>query len=305
MFRSIFPNIIYQALCKTPINKLNEIRIRVGKAIVLCVNGKNYYLSIDGLTNNSEKAIFADGGLIEEIIKRSCENSIYAYEQQIKNGYIVTKSGLRIGLAGEGVCIKENIKTLKNISSLSIRVPHEIKGCASKIMGLIIMYDFQNTIVLSPPGAGKTTLIRDIIYELSKNNYCYNVLLVDERYEIACCYDGRPTLDVGSFCDILSGVSKKYGFENGVKNMKPDIIVCDEISTQADFDAVLNASNSGVKILCSIHASSLNDIKNKPDFEKLIQNKVFSRYIVLSSRDGPGSIEGVFDQDMRCINYWK
>jgi len=302
MFRSIFPNLIYQALCKTPINKLNEIRIRVGKAIVLCINGKSYYLSIDGLSNNLEKSIVADSNLIEEIIKRSCENSIYAFEEQIKNGYIVTKSGLRIGLAGEGVCIKGNIKTLKNISSLSIRVPHEVKGCASKIMSLLIMYDFQNTLVLSPPGAGKTTFIRDIIYELSKNNYCYNVLLVDERYEIACCCDGKPTLDVGNFCDVLSGVSKKYGFENGVKNMKPDIIVCDEISTQNDFDAVFNASNSGVKVLCSIHASLLNDLKEKSDFEKLLQNKVFSRFILLSNRDGPGTIEGVFDKDMRCIN---
>ena len=291
------------ALGKTPIEKINEIRIRLNRKILISIGGKCYYLGYNGLTNKEDLAIEANKNMIEEIFRRCCENSVYAYADQIKNGYITTKGGIRVGLAGEGVYDGQSIKTLKNINSLAIRIPHEIKGCALPIMNYLITTEFENTLIVSPPGCGKTTMIRDIIYQLSQKNYCYNVLLVDERFEIAGSFNGEVKLDVGSFCDVLSGTSKQFGFEMGIRSLRPDIIATDEISSRDDFDALYKANNSGVKIIASIHAKTLEDLNGKEEMNHLIESKVFSRYVLLSGRNGPGTIEGVFDKDMRCISF--
>ncbi len=302
MLANIFPQDLLIVLNKTPIDKITEIRLRLNKRIIISIGAKSYYLSANGLTGSFEKAIEASKNLIEEIFKRACENSVYAFSNQIKNGYITVFGGIRIGLTGEGVYEKGNIKTLKNINGLAIRIPHEIKGCSLPILPYIFKNKFLNTLIVAPPGAGKTTLIRDIIYQISLKGYCYNILLADERFEIANCFNGEATLDVGEFCDILSGVTKHYAFENGIRALKPDIIVTDEISSLKDYESILYASSCGVSILASVHAESIEDLKQKKDFEILLKNKVFSRFIILSQKDGPGKIEAIYDENLRYIN---
>ena len=303
MLDKLLPNVISTALDKVPMEKLTEIRIRMDKRIILCVASKSYYLSIEGLTSKATSAIVSDKSLVEEVFRRACENSVYAYTEQIKRGFITTKGGVRVGICGEGVVENGCVKTIKNISSLAIRIPHEVKGCALPVMNYLFMGDFQNTLIISPPGCGKTTFIRDIIYELSQKEYCYNVLLVDERFEIAGSENGKNHLDIGSFCDVISGTSKHFAFENALRSMKPDIIVTDELYSQRDFDDVLTISKCGVKVIASVHAKDLEELKSKSEFEKLLQEKTFSRFVILSSRKGVGTVEGVFDRDMRCINY--
>lgn len=302
MLSNIFPQNFYLILNKTPIEKITEIRIRLLKKIVVAIGSKYFYLSEDGLTGNELKAIVAEKTLIDDIVKKACENSVYAYDNQIKNGFLTVCGGIRIGLTGEVVFDKNSVKTLKNINSLVIRVPHEIKGCSLPIMPYLVEKKFLNALIVSPPGGGKTTMIRDIIYQLSQKSYCFNVLLVDERFEIANCFNGQATLDVGNFCDILSGTNKNYAFENGVKNLKPDIIATDEISNAKDYDSILYASSCGVSILASIHANGIDDLKQKTDFKILLENKVFSRFIILSQNDYPGKIEAIYDENLRLIN---
>lgn len=303
MLEKILSSTLFGAINNTPIDKINEIRIRINRRIVVTIDGKSYYLSQDGLSSKAEKALIASGEMIESITKRACENSVYAFTDQIKNGYITTKGGIRIGIAGEGVIDKNVVKNLKNINSLVIRVPREVRGCSSGIMGYLMQDEFLSTLIVSPPGCGKTTFIRDIIYQLSSKNYCYNVLLIDEKFEIANCFNGVPTLDVGNFCDILSGVPRGYGFEVGVKNLRPDIIVTDEIGTEKDCEALFKASTSGIRLLASIHASSLEDLEKKEEFERLIHNKVFKRYVLLTASPTPGKVVGVYDENFRCISY--
>lgn len=303
MFDKLFPQYLLTALNCSPKEKISEIRIRLDKSIVVSIGNKSYFLSQNGLSGDSKKAIIAEKYYIDEILKRACENSVYAFSNQIKDGFITTQGGIRIGLGGEGVYENSNIKTLKNINSLAIRIPHEVKGCSLKILQYLFKDEFLNTLIVSPPGAGKTTLIRDIIYQLSIKNYCYNILLIDERFEIANCFNGKSTLSVGNFCDILSGVSKKYAFENGIRSLRPDIIVTDEISNFQDYDSILYASNCGVNLLASIHARDIEDLKTKKDFQTILSNKVFKRFIILSSRDGPGTVEAIYDESLRCISY--
>ena len=303
MFEELFPQYIFKAISLLPIKKLNEIRLRLNKKIIVTLQGKSYYLCQEGLTGKAEKAIVADKFLIDEIVKRACENSVYAYSNQIKEGFLTLKGGARIGLCGEGVCENGGVKTLKNINSLAIRVPHEVKGCSLSVMEYLFRNDFLSTLIISPPGCGKTTFIRDLIYQLSQKNYCYNVLVCDERFEIANCFNGINTLDVGEFCDIESGVSKSYAFKNGIRAMRPDILVTDELGCKEDFEAVVQASSCGTVLLASIHAKDIDDLKLKPSFENILKEKIFDRYVVLSSRNGPGTVEGVFDENLRCISY--
>ena len=288
---------------KLPIEKVNEIRLRVNKRIVVSISGKLYYVGECGLTADVGLAIVSDKILISEIIKRASEHSFYAYANQLKNGFITISGGIRIGLCGEVVMEKGYLKTVKNISSINIRIPHEIKGCAQNILPYMISGGLQNTLIISPPGAGKTTMIRDVLHQLSEGGYCYSTLLVDERFEIANCCNGEPQLSVGDFTDIISGSSKNYGFEQGIRSMSPDLIVTDELYSDRDIQAVLEVANCGIIVLSSVHARSIEDLSAKQNFAILVEKKVFKRYVVLSTRNGPGTIEGIYDENLRCINY--
>lgn len=301
MLKKLLPDYFYSIIKNLPLDKLNEIRIRKGRKIVVIISNRSYFLSNNGLTGNEEKAISCYEGLIEETIKKACENSVYAYNDQIKRGFITFEGGIRIGLGGEGVYDKDNLSTIKNINSLAIRIPHQVNGCSRPLFPYLIREGFLNTLIVSPPGAGKTTYLRDIICELSKQNYCYNILLADERGEIANCFDGKSNFDIGNFCDVLTNTNKSYAFECGIRALRPDIVVTDELSCSSDYNAVEYAKNCGVKVLASIHAKSVEELRSKPNFENVLKNKVFDRFVLLSFGSGPGTIEAVYDENLRYI----
>ena len=286
---------------KVPMDRLNEIRLRVNMPIVLHISGKNYYLSGEGLTGNKNMAIVCTQDMLSEIIRRASEHSLYAINHQLKQGFITISGGIRVGIAGEVVVDNHRVKTIKNFDGINIRVPHEVQGCSLNAFNYIMQDTFLNTLIVSPPGGGKTTFIRDILYQLSNHNYCYNVLLVDERYEIANCFNGVPQLNVGIFTDVYSGCNKLYGFENGVRSMRPDIIATDELANTEDLEALKYVANCGVKVLSSVHAASIEELRQKPGFKDILDSKVFKRFVVLSSRRGPGTYEGIYDENLRGI----
>ncbi len=277
--------------------EIQEIRLRVNKPLIVKKNNTEYYI------NHKSRFIFS----IEDAYKVTLGDltsslslisgySLYAFEEEIRNGFITIKGGHRVGICGKAVVEKGEIKTIKNISALSIRIAHEIKGCAEGVLEKISSGNgILHTLILSPPGCGKTTLIRDLIRTLS--NKGLTIGLVDERSEIAACFMGIPQKDVGLRTDVLDNCPKALGMKMLLRGMCPDIIAADEIGKSEDISAISDMVYAGVKLICSVHGEVIRDLYDKPMLSPIIEKQIFNRIIVLSKRNGPGTVEGVYDEN--------
>ncbi len=271
-------------------NSITEIRIRSkNKIIVIC--SKNEFV-LD---------LIASPKIILDILLNVSKMSIYAIQTDLNNGFVVIRGGHRIGVCGEVVYENGRIKNIKNICSLNIRVARQIFGCADSVMPQIIINGiFQNTLIVSPPGCGKTTLLRDIIRQISNGIKTLgingkNVSLIDERGEIASCYEGAPTLDIGIRTDVMSNIDKSTGMSMVIRSMAPDIIATDEIGSAKDILAIKAAILSGVKVIFTMHGDSLKSVLENENVKELIDMNVFSKIILLSSGKIPGIVEKIYD----------
>ena len=287
---------------KIAFSELSEIRLRKDKPIIVFIKGQPYYICDKGLTCNINNALFCSKEMIDDIVYKASDFSIYSVNEQIKQGFIMLENGVRIGICGSVVSENGQVKTITNWTSLNIRIPHQIKNMSLCAFDEIVSETgIKNTLIISPPGAGKTTFLRDFLYQLSENNYCLNVCVVDERGEIA---GGENSgINIGNFCDVISYSTKSQGFIQGIRAMNPSLIVTDEIGNEEDVQCLLNAMNSGVKVLATIHASSIEELKRKKLFEKL-PSFYFERYVLFSNKEGPGTFEGVYNEKFNRIVKW-
>ncbi|NMM61383.1 stage III sporulation protein AA [Clostridium sp. P21] len=275
---------------------LQEIRIRADKPLIAEI-GKEEMIYKYVPSREDLRAI----------VQRISNYSIYAFEEEIKKGYITIRGGHRIGICGRCIIEKDEVKTIKNIASLNIRICREVIGCSDSLMDFVVKNNSViNTIIISPPKCGKTTLIRDMIRNISdgmqkKSFIGKKVCVIDERSEIAACYNGVPQLRIGIRTDILDSCPKSEGIMMSIRSMSPDVIVCDEIGTYKDMDSILFALNSGVNLITTIHGFGVEDLYNRPVFKEIVENKVFERAIVLSSNNGAGTVEYVYDFKSKSI----
>lgn len=271
------------------LEEVQEIRIKIGKPIIIVLSFQEKIL--DYIATKDD---------LRYMISKISNYSLYAFEEEIKQGYITLKGGHRVGLAGECVISKGEVRTIKNISSLNIRICKEIVGASNKVMRLITENNrVYNTLIVSPPKCGKTTILRDISRNLSNGMYQINlkgkkVTIVDERSEIAACYNGVPQMNVGIRTDVLDNCLKKSGMIMAIRSLSPEVLICDEIGTDSDLEALNMAFNSGVNIIVTVHGYDIDDIYNRRIFKELIDNCILERVILLSNKKGVGTIEKIY-----------
>ena len=292
MLQELFPGRLQKKLMclEAHLMEIREIRVRVNAPIIIRMKGKEYTVSFDGqLTGILSNGFVMNARDMEESILHICHSSVYAYEDEIRKGYITIAGGHRIGVAGQAVLSDSGqVKTLKNISFFNIRIAHEIAGAATKVLPYIYQGSHvHNTLIVSPPGFGKTTLLRDLVRLVSDGNSYgigKNCSIIDERSEIAGCFRGIPQLNVGMRTDVLDACPKSIGMMMVIRSMGPQIVAVDELGTEEDIRALFAVIRSGCSMFATIHGDSLNSLKEKSFLRQVMEERVFSRYIIIQNQ---------------------
>lgn len=277
---------------------LQEVRLRIGQPLLLVIQEEECGLNSQGLCSLMKSYRVGEKD-ITGLLKFISGFSLYALEDEIKQGYITIEGGHRVGIVGKVIVEKNAIKTIKNISGINIRVSHEVVGCSDKILPYLLTRErVCHTLIVSPPKCGKTTLLRDLIRNLSngfKGFGPYTIGVVDERSEIAGCYMGIPQNDIGMRTDVLDACPKVEGMRMLLRSMSPDVIAVDEIGSQEDMTAIGEVLGAGVSIICTIHGKNIYDCNKNPVLKRMIEEALLERIIILSNRQGPCTIETILD----------
>lgn len=285
---------------------VEEIRLRNGLPLnIYCMN-TDYFVTKDGyLTRNSSIGKIVTNQDITKTFQLISNYSVYAFEEELRNGFITLKGGHRVGIGGKVLYGAKGIEKFKNISSLNIRIAREKIGVSNKIIKYIFDSNntIYNTLIISPPQCGKTTILRDLIRNLSNgivspiNCRGFKVGVIDERSELAGMYNGIPQYDIGSRTDVLDGCSKKDGTMMLLRAMSPDIIAMDEIGNLEDVEAIHESLKAGVKVIATVHGSSVEDLLSRRSLKMLVEDKIFKRYIFLDNSRGVGTIRDIVEGD--------
>ena len=280
--------------------KLYEIRLRVGRPLFLVYAGGERFLQI-----KRGEPYFVTRQDLKETLEYVCGYSLYAYEDEIRQGYISVQGGHRVGVTGKVLLNGDRIRGMKYISCINVRLSHQIPGCADAVMPYIQSRNhISHTLIISPPRCGKTTLLRDVIRQLSNGREGIpgvTVGVVDERSELAGSWQGVPQNDLGMRTDILDACPKAEGMQMLVRSMSPDVVAVDELGREEDFRAVESVIHCGCRLIATAHGRDFADIETRPQLRALVRRKIFERYLFLSNRNGTGTIEGLCDREGKMI----
>ncbi|KML46045.1 MULTISPECIES: stage III sporulation protein AA [Bacillaceae] len=291
---AFLPKKIAEQLQRIPpkiLKDLEEIRVRISRPIELTARGVPHFLPY---IIDSEDAV--------HLLNKISHFSIYTLEEELKRGYITIEGGHRVGLAGKVILEQGKVKAIRDISSFNIRIAREKVGIAQTLIPRIYRDGWLHTMIIGPPQTGKTTLLRDIARIISSGDQgsglpASKVGIVDERSEIAGCVNGIPQMTFGNRIDVLDACPKAEGMMMMIRSMSPEVLVVDEIGRHEDAEAIMEAVNAGIKLIMTTHGNSLEEIKRRPTLQAILEMGVFQRFIELSRKDGPGSIDCIRNTD--------
>lgn len=287
---------------------LQEIRLRADAPLIVRYDNKEYFISEQStFTKKLSESYIITKAEIKETMEFISNYSLYAFEEELKQGFITIVGGHRVGIAGKVILEEGRIKSMKYISFINIRLSHQVKGCADSVLPYVVREDgsIYHTLIISPPGCGKTTLLRDLIRQLSNGeevtlNTHYRpgmqIGVVDERSEIAACYMGIPQNELGIRTDVLDCCPKAKGMMLLIRSMAPQVIAVDEIGLGEDIEAIHYAIGCGCKMIATVHGGTIDEVREKPMLGDLIKKHVFERYIILSSQEQIGKVTEIYDE---------
>ena len=253
-----------------------EVRLRVGRPPKALVGGKYITLTSSG------EIVVVTADDVSEILERATGHSVHTYSSQIASGFITTPEGHRLGIAGECYTVGDQVQTIRNISCLNLRISKPHIRLADKLVEKLYHNGFASTLIISPPGGGKTSLLRDMSRVLSRK---YSVSIVDERYEIGGCIKACRYNDIGD-CDVISGISKSAGIDAVMRSMSPQIIALDEITQEQDVESICKTAYCGCAFLVTAHANCPEDLNQRPIYRKLMNSNLFDVVIRIDNQKG-------------------
>lgn len=278
---------------------ISLLPITLGEAVTKACSGRSVE-EIRFRSGRPPQIVFSDGEMLlsdlrftkkdsSELLEKLCRHSVYSHEDELKQGFIAYDGGIRVGVCGKAVTDNGRIVRLTDISSFNIRVAREVIGCSKEIIGYIFDKGSPvSTLIVSKPGGGKTTLLRDIARCLS-DGICADpmkVCIADERGEIAGSIDGVPTYAVGARTDVYELAPKSESIMMFIRAMNPDVIITDEIGSYKDSSAVKEAAGCGVCVIASTHAGSRDELMTREPMRDLILSGAFKRLLLLNRKGG-------------------
>ena len=280
--------------------EIQEIRLRAGRPIVVYMAGQELFLDRYGhFADSPSRAVSMLSEELEGLLGHICHYSLYAFEDELRQGFITVKGGHRVGVAGQAVLENDgHIRTIKNISFMNIRISHEVKGAADGVLPRLYgLGGLKSTLILSPPGCGKTTLLRDLIRQISDGNEYgtgMTVGVVDERSELAGSYCGIPQNDLGIRTDVLDACPKAAGMLLLLRSMSPQVIAIDELGSREELEQLKSAAACGCRILATAHGESLEDMERRFNVDRRGWEQLFDMTVLLGKENG------------RCVvrQYW-
>lgn len=286
---SFFPQTLRRYMCNLNFDKAEEIRLIQGQPLFISYSDGDYYVTGKGVVSkNYNNGIVVTRKHLDEFLERITKSSVYTLKDEIRNGYITIDGGHRVGLCGSTVTENDRVEFIKNISSVNVRIANEIKGVADSIIGRT-EGKAKNLLIISPPGCGKTTLLRDLVRQYSYMDFL--VAVADERSEIGAMYNGISSFDLGPKTVVMDNCRKTVAMQMLLRSMSPDIIATDELGTENDICAVEEIMNSGVKVMATVHCSNREQLKRRKTMKGLAE--LFDIIIVLSKRNGAGTTEEI------------
>ena len=282
-------------------SRTEEIRLRRERPLSLVTDTGDVWLSPQGLpTSEPTAAYVVSGEDTRKTISLVSQGSVYALEEEFRNGFVTIPGGHRVGLAGRALLDGGRLRTITHVAGLSFRLSREVRGVARPVLSRVLSGSRRprSSLIISPPGCGKTTFLRDLIRLLSDGQPEFGspglrVGLVDERSEVAACYEGVPQRDVGLRTDVLDACPKAEGVFLLLRAMSPEVVAADEIGRPEDAFALHEAAGAGAAVIATAHGTCPEDLARRPMLRQLLESGLFEVFVVLSRRQGPGTIEAV------------